>query len=132
MACGFQVTSGDQPLSPALMEAIAEIRIEQELSKATKFGIRFEDDLCSGNPKAISEPSLKAGKLITVLVPGEIDSAKGNTSSICLVRGPITKRKSSVVLGGPASWLEIHGEDRRVEMDRETKASKWTGKAPEI
>ncbi len=134
MSYGFMVTFGESndPLAADLMEAIAEVRIEQDLSKPTKFGIRFEDDLCDGKPKVLSAPALKPGGMISVLVPEEIDPKKSNKALICLVRGPITKLKSSAVLGGPGSWLEVHGEDRRVEMSRETKNAVWTGKAPEI
>ena len=103
MSYGFTVTSGDSntPLSSDLMEAITEVRIEQELSKATKFGIRFEDDLCDGKPKALSAKSFKPDTIISVLVPEEIDPKQANKSLICLVRGPITQLKSSAVLGGP-------------------------------
>jgi len=130
MSYGFKVTSDDKALGSDLLEAIAEIRIEQELSKATKFAIRFEDDLCNGKPKALSDAALKPRAIISVLVPDELDPT--HKKMLCLIRGPVTKRKSSVVLGGPASWLEIHGEDRRVEMDRQTNAATWTGKAPSI
>lgn len=134
MSYGFTVTSGDKnnPLAADLMEAIAEVRIEQELSKSTKFGIRFEDDLCDGKPKALSSEALKPGSMIAVLVPEETNPTQASKSLICLVRGPITKLKSSAVLGGPGSWLEVHGEDRRIEMDRESKTATWTGKATEI
>lgn len=134
MSYGFKITfgEGNEPLGADLMEAIAEVRIEQDLSKPTKFAIRFEDDLCDGKPKALSSPSLKPGGMIAVLVPEELDPKKANKSLICLVRGPITKQKSSAVLGGPGSWLEVHGEDRRIEMDRESKTATWTGKASEI
>jgi hypothetical protein len=134
MAYGFTVTSGDdnQPLSKDLLEAIAEVRVEQDLSKSAKFGIRFEDDLCKGNPKALSASALKPGTMIAVLVPDESDPTKKSKPLVCLVRGPITKLKSSAVLGGPGSWLEVHGEDRRILMDRESKTATWTGKASEI
>ena len=134
MGYGFKVWTGDKnvPLADDLLEAISEIRIEQELSKATKFAIRFDDDLCSGKPKAMSSPLLKPGTMIAVLVPDESNPGKDSKPMICLVRGPITKHKASAVLGGPASWLEVHGEDRRIEMDRESKTAKWSGKGPGI
>jgi hypothetical protein len=31
------------------------------------------------------------------------------------------------MLGGPGSWFEIRGQDRRIEMDRECKRRTWTG-----
>jgi hypothetical protein len=46
---------------------------------------------------------------------------------ICLARGPITEREWSVMLGGPGSWFEIRGRDRRIQMDRQCKKRFWTG-----
>ncbi len=129
MAAGFVIASGagNLALEAKLAEAVVEIRVEQELSKATRFAIRFEDDLCKGQPKVLSATSLKPGEMLSVLVPDE--KADG---TVCLVRGPITKLKSSSVLGGPGSWLEVHGEDRRIEMDRNSVTAVWTGKATDV
>lgn len=129
MAAGFVIASGagNLALEAGLSDLVAEIRVEQELSKATRYAVRFEEDLCDGQPKALSATALRAGEMISILVP---DEEKGET--VCLVRGPITKVKSSSVLGGPGSWLEVHGEDRRIEMDRATVTAKWTGRATDV
>jgi hypothetical protein len=129
MAAGFVIASGagNLALEGGLADAISEIRVEQELSKATKFAVRFEEDICDGQQRALSATSLSPGEMISVLVP---DEKKHET--ICLVRGPITKIKSSSVLGGPGSWLEVHGEDRRIEMDRTSVSAVWTGTATDV
>jgi hypothetical protein len=128
MAHGFTILRGEAngPLDAPLLDAVSEIRVEQELSKATKFAIRFEEDLCEGQPTALSARALKPGELMTVLVPDEAHK------DVCLVRGPITRLKSSSVVGGPGSWLEVHGEDRRIEMERASISAVWTGAATDI
>jgi hypothetical protein len=129
MPSGFVIASGTANLALAenLADVVAEIRVEQELSKATKYAIRFEEDICEGQPKALSATSLRPGQILSVLVPDEKTNA-----TVCLVRGPITKLKSSSVLGGPGSWLEVHGEDRRIEMDRTSVSAVWTGTATDV
>src|SRR5207245_2104445 len=47
----------------------------------------------------------------------------------CLVRGPIMQVKFAVMLGVAGSWVEIHGEDRRVEMNRVCIQAAWRGLA---
>lgn len=128
MQYGFKVLQGDKndAIDGKLTDAISEVRIEQELSKATRFAVRFEEDLCDGKPEVLSASQLKPGTMISVLVPKE------DAGEQCLIRGPITKVKSSAVVGGPGSWLEIHGEDRRIEMEREPQNAAWTGTAVDI
>ncbi|MFN3389084.1 MAG: hypothetical protein ACK40O_09125 [Allosphingosinicella sp.] len=129
MAAGFVIATGagNLALEGGLCDLVAEIRVEQEISKATKYAVRFEEDICEGQPKALSATALRAGEMVSVLVP---DEKSGDT--VCLVRGPITKVKSSSVLGGPGSWLEVHGEDRRIEMDRTPVSAVWTGRATDV
>lgn len=128
MAYGFVVTqgSGNARLDDALHRAIAEVRIEQDLSRATKFAVRFEEDICEGERTVLSASAIAPGELLSVLVPDEEDGL------VCLVKGQVTKLKSSAVTGGPGSWLEVHGEDGRAAMGRETVTATWTGTATSI
>jgi hypothetical protein len=103
---------------------VVEARVEMELSKPTKFAIRFQDDTCEGDPVAASHPALKAEKLIGIFV-------STGTALNCLVYGPITRTRSSTMLGGAGSWYEIHGEDRRVLMNRVGVQATWPMKASE-
>jgi hypothetical protein len=47
----------------------------------------------------------------------------------CLVRGPIVEHKSEMTIGGPGSWFEIQGMDRRDLLDRICVQATWTGRA---
>lgn len=105
---------------------IAEIRIEQTLSRATKYAVRFEDDACGGKMALPDEAALKPGQTAAILVPAPDGGLQ------CLVRGPIVKVKSSVVVGGPSSWFEIHGLDQRQILDRIAYRKDWSGTAGRV
>ena len=124
MGFGAVITSGpaNAPLGDDLLTWLVEARVEQELSAPTRFAIRFEDDSCEGGFEVLKARELKPNTVMAVLVPS------GNGFD-CLVRGPVTQVKFAVVLGAAGSWVEIHGEDRRVEMDRACIQAAWRGLA---
>lgn len=128
MGYGFAITRGDknEKLADGLMKAVAEIRVEETLSGPASFAVRFEEDICEGMPATLSAKEIMPGEMLAVLVPDENDQAT------CLVRGPITKVKASAVTGGPGSWVETHGLDRRIEMDRKSIDASWTGPGTDI
>jgi hypothetical protein len=121
---GAIITSGKEntPLSDDLLKWLVEARVEQELSGATRFAIRFEDDTCDGSLQVLNAKDIKLNTLMAILAPD------GNKLA-CLVRGPVTQVRFSVMLGVAGSWVEIHGEDRRVEMDRLCVQAAWRGLA---
>lgn len=125
MGFGAIITCGEQcaPLDTQAMRWIVEARVEMELSKATRFALRFEEDICEGDPAVARRPELQANQLIGVFV-----STEGGKPE-CLVMGPITRIKTSSMVGGSGSCLEVHGEDRRIEMGRVGIQDSWTGKA---
>ena len=123
MGLGAIITGGEnftvlEDIAPSVIEA----RVEMELSKPTKFAIRFQDDICEGEPVVASHKALKAEQMIGIFV------SAGNALH-CLVHGPITRVRSSTMLGGAGSWYEIHGEDRRVMLNRVGVEATWPMKA---
>lgn len=100
---------------------LAEIRVEQELNKPTKFALRFEDDLCGDGPAMADRAEIAPTTMITIM------AGAGNVAPVCLARGPIVRVRSSTQLGGSGSWIEAHCETRQVEMDRVPVSAKWTG-----
>lgn len=126
MSFGAIITfgEGNAPLPGAVSQWLTEIRVEEELSKPTKFAIRFEDDLCGDAPAVEGRPELATNTVISVLVPD------GNATA-CLVRGRITMLKTSSQAGGSGSWVEAHGENK-VEMDRDTVQATWEGDEDQI
>jgi hypothetical protein len=121
---GAVITSGpsNMPIGDDLLQFLVEARVEQELSAPTRFAIRFEEDNCGGNPAVLTATAIKPSTVISILVPA------GNGFA-CLVRGPVTQVKYEAMLGVAGSSVEVHGEDRRVEMDRLSIQATWRGLA---
>lgn len=113
MGFGLIITSGDDktPLPDTITQWLVEARVEMELSKPTKYALRFEDDICEGQPAVANAPELGENRKIGIFVLHD-DALE------CLVYGPVTEIKTSTMLGGAGSWVEVHGEDRRIEMAR--------------
>lgn len=127
MTLGALLASGDaNELLPAgLLDCLLEVRVEQFLDRPTQFAVRFQEDLSAGEPRIAKAPELEAERMFSIVVPVK----EGRT---CLVRGPITEVRGSFMLGGPGSWFEIRGEDRRVELDRQCFRHAWEGRASEV
>jgi hypothetical protein len=122
MGFGAIITSGENNklMREDLVDCITEVRVEQFLDRSTLFAIRFQEDFSGGEPRIQLAPELGCNQIIAIAVKvgGEIK---------CLVRGPITTREWSAMLGGPGSWYEIRGRDRRVELDRQPQRDTWSG-----
>ncbi|WP_162181945.1 hypothetical protein [Sphingobium yanoikuyae] len=102
---------------------IVEARVEMGLSEATKFALRFEDDICEGKWVVAGRAEFKAGNMIGIFVMDD----KGEPH--CLVSGPVTRLRTSATIGGAGSWVEVHGEDKRAEMKAVAIQDVWLGKA---
>jgi hypothetical protein len=122
MGFGAIIASGEknQVMRDDLVDCITEVRVEQTLDDPTHFAIRFQEDISDGQPRVKVAPELGCGQIITIAV-------KVGDEIKCLVRGPITEREWSAMLGGPGSWFEIRGQDRRIEMDRVCQRETWSG-----
>ena len=119
------ITSGDKFVPLPFSKWATEARVEQELSKPTRFAVRFSDDLCEGKFEVAGADQIKANTPIAIFARLE------DNSLACLVYGPITRVRTSSMLGGSGSWVEIHGEDQRVIMNRIGVEATWTGYAHE-
>lgn len=127
MGLGAIIAAGEENelLSSELLDCITEVRVEQTLDNPIHFALRFQEDLQDGEPRVRQTPELQAEQILTIAV--EVgDEIK------CLVRGPITETKGSTTLGGPGSWYEVRGQDRRIEMSRVCARRAWIGRASEV
>jgi hypothetical protein len=115
--------TGNTPLGDDLAECLIEVRIEQTLDEPTRFGIRVREDISDGQPMAARAPELQVEQMITIAVQLEDDTM------LCLVRGLITDTQAQYTLGGPGSWYEVHGSDRRIEFGRQSFQHAWEGRA---
>lgn len=126
MGFGVIIASGgnDGLLSEDVLDCLTEVRIEQSLDDQTLFAIRFQDDIQDGEPRIRNAPELQCQQMITI-------AAQVDDGMKCLVRGPIIHTRYSAMQGGPGSWYEVRGQDRRIEMDRQSVRRAWTGRASE-
>ena len=115
--------TGNAPLGADIADCLIEVRIEQSLDEPTRYGVRVREDIADGKPMAAGVPALQVEQMLTIAVQLEDDSM------LCLVRGPITDTTSQYTLGGPGSWYEVHGSDRRVELSRQCFQHAWEGRA---
>jgi len=126
MGFGAIITSGEnhQPLDDRLMGWVIEARVEQKLSDATKIALRFEDDLCDGGSEMEGRAEFHPGAILGVMI------SYGDELS-CLGFGPVTRVRSSSMVGGAGSWIEVTVTDMRETMDRTAVQATYTGKASE-
>ncbi len=124
MGFGLLLTLGtaNAPLPDDKLQWLVEARVEMELSKPARFALRFEDDICEDKHE-IADSGLFAKNARLGLF---VQLAAGPE---CLVLGTISKLRTSSVLGGPGSWVEVHGEDRRLEMGRTGVQGSYVGRA---
>lgn len=127
MGFGAVITTGEgnQPLDADLACCLTEVRVEQSLDEPTQFAVRFADDIIDGQMRLASDDRLKADTIVTIAV--EVDQ-----KLIVLVRGPVTEHRSQMTIGGPGSWFEVHGLDRRDLLDRTCVQAAWTGRASDV
>ena len=124
MSFGLVLTEGAaMKATERPLQWLVEARVEMELSKPTRFALRFEDDICEGKREMAESKSFAKDQLLGLFV-----KAPGGSLE-CLVFGPVTRLKASSMLGGPGSWVEVHGEDRRNLMGRVPVLGAYQGKA---
>lgn len=126
MGFGAIITTGEnhQPLDDGVMAWVIEARVEQKLSDPTKVALRFEDDLCDGGSEMERRAEFHPGAILGILVNHGDELA-------CLGYGPVTRVRSSSMVGGAGSWLEVTFSDMRETMDRTAVQATYTGKASE-
>ena len=106
----------------------AEIEVQQTMEGATTFRVRFAMDICGEDMSLLDDERLNPGDPdteITVLA-----LLAGDTH--VLSHGIIVERQANVVEGGPGSYLEIRGQDRRAVMDREQRCEAHSGTSADI
>lgn len=125
MGVGLIILHGEseEQIGEDILQHLIEVRVEQGLSKATKFAIRFSEDFCRDTLEIGSVAKLNINTVISILVPAE----NGEGDYVCLVKGPITEIKTSIVTGGQGSWYECHGLDMRHLLDRAKYKRSWVG-----
>ena len=137
MGFDLLIASGtaNQILKSDLLGCVVEVRVEQKLDEPTKFAVRFLDDIVDDD----SQGGLRAGQLMKPQLPelkiGEIITIAVNKDDgeyACLCRGPILETAQQITQGGPGSWFEVKGLDRRDELARNHREGAWAGRASDV
>jgi hypothetical protein len=123
----FQIAIDKEP-DLDLTAEIAEIEVQQSIDAPTRFRIRFPIDIADGEVTLVDDDRLKPNDPDTEITVISVV----NGESICLVHGVITDRQISLSEGGPGSFLDVIGQDRRVVMDREHRFKAHEGSTSEI
>lgn len=122
-------------LPEALLGCVVEVRVEQKLDEPTKFAVRFLDDIVDDDAGGglrtgqLMKPQLnelRIGEIITIAVNKDAEDYA------CLCRGPILETAQQVTQGGPGSWFEVKGLDRRDELGRNFREGAWAGRASDV
>ncbi len=112
------ITTGEgfTPLAAAAVSRLVEARVEMELSRPTRFALRFEEEICENQNELLDAfpPHFDADGQIALFTSTD----EGMKPSECMVVGRITRLRSSIVVGGQGSWIEVHGEDKRIDMGK--------------
>ncbi|MEM7525789.1 MAG: hypothetical protein AAF360_18950, partial [Pseudomonadota bacterium] len=121
-------------LNQELLGCVAEVRVEQSLDEPTKFAVRFLDDIVEGDGMGLKKGQLRKPQLKELKIGQIISIAvnKDDEEYACLVRGPILETDQETTQGGPGSWFEIKGVDRRDELSRNFREGAWAGKASDV
>ncbi|MBI1356584.1 MAG: hypothetical protein GC160_19760 [Acidobacteria bacterium] len=123
----FQIAV-NRELDNDLTADAAEIEVQQTIEGPTTFRVRFAVDICGADMRLLEDERLQPSDPdteITVL-------AILNGVTYVLSHGVIAERQVSLAPGGPGSYLEIRGKDRRVVMDREQRNASHSGTAADI
>ncbi len=123
----FQIAVDREPDNDLTADA-AEIEVQQTIEGPTTFRVRFAIDICGADMRLLDDERLQPSDPDTeITVMAILDGA-----TTVLAHGVIAERQVSLAPGGPGSYLEICGQDRRVVMDREQRNEAHSGTAADI
>jgi phage protein D len=117
MGLGIAIAVGGTP-DPELSDAVV-VEVHECMGETTTYRIRYGIDISEeGDFAALTDARLDPGSELAVIAP-----LQGKNHY--LVKGPVTGQHAHYAHGGGGSYVEVHGADSSVVMDRETKAVLW-------
>ncbi|MET9761299.1 contractile injection system protein, VgrG/Pvc8 family [Streptomyces sp. NPDC006372] len=96
----------------------AEIEVDQRLGEPTRYTLTLPVGIRGGDFPLLTDARLGPGADIAVV------AAAGGRRA-CLVWGPVTGQRVTLVRGGAGSVLRVDGADASVVMAREDRAEVW-------
>jgi hypothetical protein len=117
MPLGIAIAVNDSP--DAEVADAVEVEVLERMGLPTRYRLRYGLDIDAGDLPLLIDDRLGPGSHLSILVPGD-------PTDVCLVKGPVTGQRASMVHGGAGSKLDVLGADRLTEMDREAKSVVWS------
>jgi hypothetical protein len=70
MGFGALIAAGEKNklLRDDLVDCLIEVRVEQSLDEATRFAIRFQEDISNGEPLIMKAPELQCEQMMIIAV----------------------------------------------------------------
>lgn len=118
----------NRELDNDLTAEAAEIEVNQTIEGPTTFRIRFAVDICGADLSLLDDPRLTPGDPDTEITVLAILDGDPHVLS----HGIISDRQAKIEEGGPGSYLEIRGSDRRAVMNRTDQTAAHSGTAADI
>jgi phage protein D len=117
MGLGIAIEVGGE--SDAELANATWVEVTERMGETTTYRIRYDFDVADGDFPQLTDSRTDPGSELTILEPvGSVNQ--------CLVKGPVTAQRIHVAHGGAGSWVEVHGADNSIRMDRESKAAVWS------
>jgi hypothetical protein len=95
------------------------VEVTERMGETTTYRIRYDFSVSSGDFPLLADSRIDAGSELTIVEP------IGSTNNT-LVKGPVVAQQIHIAQSGGGSWVEVHGADSSIKMDRESKAAVWT------
>ena len=96
-----------------------EAEVYERMGETTTYRLRYGLDVVDNDYPLLKNPAIDPESPLSVLVPDAPLSA-------CLVKGPVYGQNIQIMVGGAESWVEVHGGDTSVAMNREEKVAVWS------
>ncbi|MFC8095401.1 phage late control D family protein [Streptomyces sp. NPDC057301] len=100
------------------LTAEAVIEVDQRFGEPTVFTLDLPLTVRGGDLPLLTDPRVGPGGELAVV-------AAAGGQRICLVWGPVTGQRITLVHGGTGSRLTVHGADASLAMAREDRAEVW-------
>ena len=95
------------------------VEVTERMGEMTTYRIRYDFDVSEGDFPMLTDSRTDPGSELTIIEPV-------NGRHNCLVRGPVASQHIHLAHGSAGSWVEVHGADNSIRMDRESKAAIWS------
>jgi phage protein D len=96
-----------------------EVEIHERVGEPTTYRLRYPLVVRDGDVPLLRDARFDPGSQLAVVIPVA-------NANVYLVKGPVTAHRSHIEHGMVDAWLDVHGTDASIEMEREIKTKVWS------